>query len=181
MASTKVTPKKITTSSTADKKLALKGILGRYETAQLEKAKLVQKHQELFEKLAELDDVMNECQEAAKRLVFSKGGPPKDDPANMRKQTWRAANGQFYRIKVTYSKHADYYDPSALPEDILTRPGVVTEVDTEAVAALDDERAVNALRIGAWQTPRLSIVRIDKDKDVESDGEDNLTMDGEAS
>lgn len=146
-------------------KSQLRGLLERYEKAEVEKARLINANAALFDTLAKLDDEQMEVKEAAKRLIFSRSGPPNDE--DVQGKMWVPATGALFRMKIIFAKAASHYDPAKLPKDILTKPGVVTEVDTAAVTALKDTRVVTAFVDGAWKTPSLTIERNTRDQDTE--------------
>jgi hypothetical protein len=139
--------------------------LDRYEFAELELARIQQENSDLFDRVDTLKAIQTECLATAKRLVYSDSGPP----AGVSGRVHRPAAGKVVGMKVTYKKHADYYDPSRLPKDILAREGIVKEVDREAVAGLKDPRCEAALVTGKWMTPSLEIERLKKNEEPESE------------
>jgi len=69
------------------------------------------------------------------------------------------ASGKAWNVRVTQKHRAAYYNPALLPADVLRRPGVITAVDTKAVADLGDPRTQAAWTAGDAMTPAVSIQR----------------------
>ncbi len=148
----KITPLPAPTGDTPE------SLLARIEAARIGKATLVEVYRDIFDKLEGFETEEQECLTTLKRLLYTTEGPPPG--ANMiSRAKARPAKGKFCNVEVTYKREADYYDPAALPPDVLAAPGVVAKVDAKRIEALQDPRCEHARRKGEWMTPTVSITR----------------------
>ncbi len=145
-----------------------KDLLAQVETIRRRKAAIVDKHEAVFKQLEALETDERAAVETLKRLYYSKSGPPAGTQMAS-KSAARPAKGDFLFVEVMYKRHRDYYEPALLPPGVLTRPGVVTAVDTnrldELAATGDWPEVKRAKKEGAWMTPSLSIKRIEEEND----------------
>ncbi len=135
-----------------------------YERLTLEISRLRDKHSAIFEALDQMEQERAKCVEDSKRLIHSNKQPPPGTKF-YHQSTARPASGQFFCVQVTYRRNHAFYDPAKLPKDVLTKPGVIASVNTEAIAALEDERCASALQEGDWITPSVTIKRLTEDGD----------------
>jgi hypothetical protein len=133
--------------------------LSVYEQAEMEINRLKEDNSILFARLEELETVKKESTEALRRLFYTKDGPP----GGIDKKSIIWATGDVFSVEVQYKRRADYYDPKLLPSWVLKSPGVVSDVDKDAVTklvAIDHGQEIGAaFKRGDWMTPTISIKR----------------------
>jgi hypothetical protein len=72
--------------------------------------------------------------------------------------------GKDHLLNIIYRRRPDHYDPRELPPEVLSRWGVVAEVDAIAIESLEDKRCERALVRGSWMIPMISLEKAQKRK-----------------
>jgi len=129
-------------------KLAQK--LEEYELARKTLTAFVDKHAELLDKHEAHKAAAAAIHEEMKALFADQlEGPPEGVEKT---SVWAKTSG--WIAEVQFRQKSDSYDPTSLPNKVLTSPGVVTAVSSEEVAKLAGKYDVSkALVPGGWQKP----------------------------
>jgi hypothetical protein len=153
-----------------------KAKLAEYEALETERRSYIRRHEPVFSRLEQIEAGMAKVKDELSRLFYTKSGPPKEVPEGKKSFVW--AKGAEHMLQVQYKKKADFYDPTKLPNDILTIPGVVMAVSTEMldllVAAKSSgvigEKIAAARSKGAWMKPVVVLPRL-AEENTEGDTE----------
>ncbi len=146
-------------------KAELKKQLDDYERLCVEETEFLQQYEAVFKRQKEIADRKEDVAKTVKVLVHSTNGPPPG--ITLKGASFNAANGSYYRLRVTYSRHAPYYEPKELPADLFRlHPEIVVQVDTDAIDALPGAEAYAvAKKEGRYKAPSASFVRLSEDSD----------------
>lgn len=138
----------------------LQNLLFQYELVTQRLQDHQERHAAVFQKHAELVEMLETLKATLRRSVYTEGGPPDEVPAG--KKTHVFATGKIFAVRVTYRRMSDWYESKALPASVLAKPGVVLEVSAAQLAKLEkkDNRIRDAKRIGEWMTPVLQLPRL---------------------
>ena len=131
----------------------------RYEAAVRAVEKLKEKHEAVFEQLAQLEADQSAIKTEIAQLVDSKSGPPAWMEVMGEKGRGAMLKGGRFRVRVTYSKAGDTYDPKTIPSSVLSQPGVIKALDPEAVRAAALRLGLPPLKTtpGAWKKPSVMV------------------------